>query len=170
MRFDPGGSRCPPSAAQSAAPGGVLRRSSTPSSATTCVVAVLLSVLALSHGTIAAPWPPRASAGARDRAAIAQAANENAAGSLPHDSIPTILECARQLPRVPTTRPLPRLKPIASSICAFLDNGKLSALTLTGRLAPMSCGQRPEMHLVQVECFKSGPARDAIVGKSAAER
>jgi len=57
--------------------------------------------------------------------------------------------------KVPTTRPLPRLKPLPPSICLRLDNGKLSALTLRG-VSPMSCWRCAEMHLVQGRMFKSG--------------
>jgi putative ABC transport system permease protein len=129
------------------------------------VVAVLLSVLALSTGLADA----MTATGSADRAIVlhAQAANE-IGSSLPHDAIPIILE-APGIAKDANHRPIASAEAIASVNLPRLDNGKLSALTLRGVSPDQLLQLRPEMHIVQGRMFKSG-LREIIVGKSAAER
>ncbi len=129
------------------------------------VVAVLLSVLALSTGLADA----LTATGSADRAIVlhAQAANEIGSG-LSQDAIPTILE-APGIAKDPNHKAIASAEAIASVNLPRLDNGKLSALTLRGVSTDELLRLRPEMHLVQGRMFRSG-LREIIVGKSAQER
>jgi putative ABC transport system permease protein len=129
------------------------------------VVAVLLSVLALSTGLAGA----LTATGRADRAIVlhAQAANE-IGSNLPHDAIATILD-APGIAKDAGHRAIASAEAIASVNLPRLDNGKLSALTLRG-VSPTELLQlRPEMHLVRGRMFQSG-LRELIVGKSAQDR
>jgi putative ABC transport system permease protein len=129
------------------------------------VVAVLLSVLALSTGLAGA----LTATGSADRAIVlhAQAANEVGSG-LSQDTIPTILE-APGIAKDPSHKPIASAEAIASVNLPRLDTGKLSALTLRGVSTDELLRLRPEMHIVQGRMFRSG-LREIIVGKSAQER
>ncbi len=129
------------------------------------VVAVLLSVLALSTGLAGA----LTTTGRADRAIVlhAQAANE-IGSSLAHDEIPTILD-APGIAKGADHKAIASAEAIASVNLPRLDNGKLSALTLRGVSPEELLALRPELHIVQGRMFKSG-LREIIVGKSAAER
>jgi putative ABC transport system permease protein len=129
------------------------------------VVAVLLSVLALSTGLAGA----LTATGSADRAIVlhTQAANEIASG-LAHDAIPTILD-APGIAKGSDHKAIASAEAIASVNLPRLDNGSLSALTLRGVSPDQLFALRPEMHIVQGRMFRSG-LREIIVGKSAAER
>lgn len=129
------------------------------------VVAVLLSVLALSTGLAGA----LTATGSADRAIVlhAQAANE-IGSNLPHDAIPTILD-APGIARDAGHRAIASAEALASVNLPRLDNGKLSALTLRGVSPTQLLQLRPEMHLVQGRLFHSG-LRELVVGKSAQDR
>jgi putative ABC transport system permease protein len=129
------------------------------------VVAVLLSVLALSTGLADA----LTATGSVDRAIVlhAQAANEIGSG-LAHDAIPTIIE-APGIAKDADHNPIASAEAIAAVNLPRLDNGKLGALTLRGVSTNELLKLRPEMHIVQGRMFKSG-LREIIVGKSAQER
>lgn len=129
------------------------------------VVAVLLSVLALSTGLAGA----MTATGSADRAIVlhAQAANE-IGSSLAHDAIATILD-APGIAKNADHKAIASAEAIASVNLPRRDNGKLSALTLRGAAADELLQLRPEMHIVQGRMFRSG-LREIIVGKSAEER
>jgi putative ABC transport system permease protein len=129
------------------------------------VVAVLLSVLALSTGLAGA----LTATGSPDRAIVLhqQAANE-IGSSLPRESIATILD-APGIAKDLAHRPIASAEAIASVNLPRLDNGKLSSLTLRGVSSDELQQLRPEVHLVQGRMFKSG-LREVIVGKAASER
>jgi len=129
------------------------------------VVLVLLSVLALSTGLA----DSLNATGRGDRAIVlhAQATNE-IGSSLPHDSIPTILD-APGIAKDAAHKPIASAEAIASVNLPRLDNGKLSALTLRGVSSDELLALRPELHLVAGRMFKSG-LREIIVGKPASER
>ncbi len=126
------------------------------------VVAVLLSVLALSTGLA----DTLTATGSTDRAIVlhAQAANE-IGSSLAHNAIPTILDAAG-IARDPDQKPIASAEALASVNLPRADNGKLSAMTLRGVAPGELLRLRPEMHLVQGRMFHSG-LRELIVGRSA---
>ncbi len=129
------------------------------------VVAVLLSVLALSTGLADA----LTATGSADRAIVlhAQAANE-IGSSLAHDAIPTILD-APGIAKDAVHKAIASAEAIASVNLPRRDNGQLSALTLRGVSTDELLSLRPEIHMVQGRMFRSG-VREIIVGKSAQER
>jgi putative ABC transport system permease protein len=129
------------------------------------VVAVLLSVLALSTGLADA----LTATGSADRAIVlhAQAANE-IGSNLAHDAIPVILD-APGIAKDPDHRAIASAEAISSVNLPRADNGKLSAMSLRGVSTQELLLLRPEMHLVQGRMFQAG-LRELIVGKSAQER
>ncbi|HTV80918.1 MAG TPA: ABC transporter permease [Steroidobacteraceae bacterium] len=129
------------------------------------VVAVLLSVLALATGLAST----LTSTGSADRAIVlhADAANE-VASSLPHDTIPTILE-APGIAKDTSHKAIASPEALASVNLTRIDNGKLSTLTLRGVSPEQLLALRPELHLVHGRMFHSG-LRELIVGRSAQER
>jgi putative ABC transport system permease protein len=129
------------------------------------VVAVLLSVLALSTGLADA----LTATGSADRAIVLHAQATNEIGSnLAHDAIPTILD-APGIAKDSGQRAIASAEALASVNLPRLDNGKLDAMTLRGVSATELLQLRPEMHLVQGRMFQSG-LRELIVGKSAQDR
>jgi putative ABC transport system permease protein len=129
------------------------------------VVAVLLSVLALSTGLADA----LTATGSVDRAIVLHAQASNEIGSnLAHDAIATILD-APGIAKDSNRRPIASAEALASVNLARADNGKLSAMTLRGVAGDELLLLRPEMHLVQGRMFQSG-LRELIVGKSAQDR
>jgi len=129
------------------------------------VVAVLLSVLALSTGLADA----LTATGSADRAIVLhkQAANE-IGSSLPHDAI-LIVQDAPGIARDANHKAIASAEAIASVNLPRRDNGKLSAMTLRGVSPDELLLLRPEMHIVQGRMFHSG-LRELIVGKSAQDR
>jgi len=129
------------------------------------VVAVLLSVLALSTGLAGA----LTATGSVDRAIVLHAQAENEFGStLAHDAIPTIMD-GPGIARDANHKPIASAEVLASVNLPRRDNGKLNAMTLRGVSADEVLALRPELHLVQGRLFQSG-LRELIVGKSAQER
>lgn len=129
------------------------------------VVAVLLSVLALSTGLAGA----LTATGSADRAIVlhAQAANE-IGSNLAHSNIPTIMD-APGIARDPGHKAIASAEALATVNLSRLDNGKLSALTLRGVSPDELLLLRPELHVIQGRMFQSG-LRELIVGRSAQER
>ena len=129
------------------------------------VVAVLLSVLALSTGLAGT----LTATGSADRAIVlhAQAANE-IGSNLAHDAIPTILD-APGIAKDANHKAIASAEALASVNLQRRDNGKLSTLTLRGVAAQQLQALRPELHLVHGRLFHSG-LRELIVGRSAQER
>ncbi len=129
------------------------------------VVAVLLSVLALSTGLADA----LTATGSADRAIVLHQQAQNEIGStLPHDSIATILD-APGIAKDAAHRPIASAEAVASVNVPRLDNGKLSTLILRGVSTDQLQALRPELHLVQGRMFVAG-LREIIVGKAASER
>jgi putative ABC transport system permease protein len=129
------------------------------------VVAVLLSVLALSTGLAGT----LTATGSTDRAIVlhAQAADE-IGSNLAHDNIPTIIE-APGIAKDAAHRPIASAEVLASVNLPRLDNGKLSALTLRGVSTEELLPLRPELHIIKGRMFQSG-LRELIVGRSAQDR
>ena len=129
------------------------------------VVAVLLSVLALSTGLAGA----LTATGSPDRAIVlhAQAANE-VGSNLPHDYIPTIMD-SPFIARDSNHKPIASAEALSSVNLPQLDNGKLSALTMRGVNTEQLLALRPEMHIVQGRLFRPG-LRELIAGRSAHDR
>jgi putative ABC transport system permease protein len=129
------------------------------------VVAVLLSVLALSTGLAGA----MTATGSADRAIVlhAQAANE-VGSNMAHDTIPTILD-APGIAKDPAHKAIASAEALSSVNLPRLDNGKLGALTLRGVSSDELLLLRPEMHLVEGRMFRAG-LRELIAGRSAQER
>jgi putative ABC transport system permease protein len=129
------------------------------------VVAVLLSVLALSTGLAST----LTATGSADRAIVlhAQAANE-IGSNLAHDTIPTILD-APGIAKDANQKAIASAEVLASVNLPRLDNGKLSALTLRGVSSDQLLALRPELHIVHGRLFHSG-LRELIVGRSVQER
>jgi putative ABC transport system permease protein len=129
------------------------------------VVAVLLSVLALSTGlagTLTATGSP-------ERAIVLHAQASNEFGStLAHDAIATILD-APGIARDAARKPIASAEVLAAVNLARVDNGRLSALTLRGVSPGALQALRPELHIVQGRLFQSG-LRELVVGRSAQER
>ena len=129
------------------------------------VVAVLLSVLALSTGLAGA----MTATGSADRAIVlhAQAANE-VGSNLAHDTIPSILD-APGIAKDSSHRAIASAEVLAAVNLPRLDNGKVGALTLRGVSTDELLLLRPELHLIQGRMFRSG-LRELIAGKSAQDR
>jgi len=129
------------------------------------VVAVLLSVLALSTGLAGA----LTSTGSPDRAIVlhAQAANE-VGSNLPHDYIATIMD-SPFIARDANHRPIASAEALSSVNLPQLDNGKLSALTMRGVNTEQLLALRPEMHIVEGRLFRPG-LRELLAGRSAKDR
>jgi putative ABC transport system permease protein len=129
------------------------------------VVAVLLSVLALSTGLAST----LTATGSADRAIVlhAQAANE-IGSNLAHDTIPTILD-APGIAKDADHKAIASAEALASVNLQRLDNGKLSTLTLRGVSSEQMLALRPELHVVHGRLFHTG-LRELIVGRSAQER
>ena len=129
------------------------------------VVAVLLSVLALSTGlagTLTATGSP-------ERAIVLHAQASNEFGStLAHGAIATILD-APGIARDAARKPIASAEVLAAVNLARVDNGRLSALTLRGVSPGALQALRPELHIVQGRLFQSG-LRELVVGRSAQER
>ncbi|HTW37641.1 MAG TPA: ABC transporter permease [Steroidobacteraceae bacterium] len=128
------------------------------------VVAVLLSVLALSFGLSGA----LTATGRPDRAIILHAQSTDEVGSsLAADTIPTILD-APGIARARDGRPLASAEMLATVNVRRADNGRLGALTLRG-VSPEAFELRPELHLVEGRMFRSG-VRELIAGRAAQAR
>jgi putative ABC transport system permease protein len=129
------------------------------------VVAVLLSVLALSGGLAGA----MTATGSTDRAIVlhAQAANE-IGSNMARDTIPTITD-APGIAKDANHKPIASAEVLASVNLPRADNGKLSALTLRGVSPDELLALRPELHLTEGRMFKAG-LRELIAGRSAQER
>ena len=128
------------------------------------VVAVLLSVLALSFGLSGA----LTATGRPDRAIILHAQSIDEVGSnLAADSIPTILD-APGIARARDGRPLASSEMLATVNMPRADNGLLGSLTLRG-VSPEAFELRPELHLVEGRMFRSG-VRELIAGRAAQAR
>ena len=129
------------------------------------VVAVLLSVLALSTGLAGT----LTATGSADRAIVlhAQAANE-IGSNLGHDTIPTILD-APGIARDAGHKAIASAEALASVNLPRLDNGKLGTLTLRGVSSDQLLALRPELHLVQGRLFRPG-LRELLAGRSAQQR
>ena len=129
------------------------------------VVAVLLSVLALSTGLAGA----MTSTGSTDRAIVLHAQASNEVGSnLAHDNIPTILD-APGIARDGNHRAIASAEALSSVNLPRRDNGKLGTLTLRGVSPDQLLALRPEMHMVRGRLFHSG-LRELIAGTSAQDR
>lgn len=128
------------------------------------VVAVLLSVLALSFGLSGA----LTTTGRPDRAIILHAQSIDEVGSsLAADSIPTILD-APGIARARDGRALASAEMLATVNVPRADNGLLGSLTLRG-VSPEAAELRPELHLVEGRMFRSG-VRELIAGRQAQAR
>jgi putative ABC transport system permease protein len=128
------------------------------------VVAVLLSVLALSFGLSGA----LTATGRPDRAIILHAQSTDEVGStLASDSIPTILD-APGIARASDGRPLASAETLATVNVPRADNGLLGTLSLRG-VSPEAFELRPELQLVEGRMFRSG-VRELIAGRAAQAR
>lgn len=129
------------------------------------VVAVLLSVLALSTGLAGA----LTATGSADRAIVLHAQSANEVGSnLAHNSIPTILD-APGIAKDANHKSIASAEALSSVNLPRVDNGKLSSLTLRGVSTEALLVLRPEMHIVQGRMFHAG-LRELIAGSSAQDR
>ena len=128
------------------------------------VVAVLLSVLALSTGLAGA----LTATGRPDRAIILHAQSTDEDGStLAEENIPNILDA----PGIASGRdgkPLASTETLATVNVPRGDNGLLGSLTLRG-VSPDAFELRPELHLVEGRMFRSG-VRELIAGRAAQAR
>ena len=128
------------------------------------VVAVLLSVLALSTGLATT----LTSTGRDDRAIVLHAQSGNEIGStLARENIDTILD-GPGIARAGDGKPLGSAEVLATVNVPRADNGTLSSLTLRG-VGSHFLELRPEMHLVAGRLFRSG-LRELIAGSSAQQR
>lgn len=128
------------------------------------VVAVLLSVLALSFGLSGA----LTATGRPDRAIILHAQSTDEVGSnLAADSIPTIVD-APGIARAHDGHPLASAEMLATVNVPRADNGLLGSLTLRG-VSPEAFELRPELHLVEGRMFRPG-VRELIAGREAQAR
>jgi putative ABC transport system permease protein len=129
------------------------------------VVAVLLSVLALSGGLAGA----MTSTGSADRAIVLHAqAGDEIGSNMARDTIPTITDAPGIL-KDANHKPIASAEVLATVNLPRADNGKLSALTLRGVSSDELLALRPEMHLTAGRLFQAG-LRELIAGKSAQER
>jgi putative ABC transport system permease protein len=129
------------------------------------VVAVLLSVLALSTGLAGA----MTATGSAARAIVLHANATTEVGSnLAHDNIPTIMD-APGIAKDDNHRPIASAEALSSVNLPRRDNGKLATLTLRGVSPDQLLALRPELHLVQGRLFHSG-LRELIAGKAAQDR
>ena len=125
------------------------------------VVAVLLSVLALSTGLAGA----LTSTGRPDRALILHAqSSDEGSSTLTDDTIPTILD-APGIARARDGRPLASAEILATVNVPRADNGQLGQLTLRG-VSAEAFELRPELQLVQGRMFRSG-VRELLAGRAA---
>ncbi|HTY48183.1 MAG TPA: ABC transporter permease [Steroidobacteraceae bacterium] len=128
------------------------------------VVAVLLSVLALSTGLSGA----LTATGRSDRAIILHAQSTDEDGStLAAENIPNILD-APGIARGRDGKPLASTEALATVNVLRGDTGRLGALTLRG-VSPDAFELRPELHLVAGRMFRSG-VRELIAGRAAQQR
>jgi len=128
------------------------------------VVAVLLSVLAMSTGLAGA----LTATGRADRAIILHAQSTDEDGStLAEENIPNIVD-APGIARGRDGKPLFSTETLATVNVPRGDNGLLGALTLRGVSAD-AFELRPELHLVEGRMFRSG-VRELIAGRAAQAR
>ena len=129
------------------------------------VVAVLLSVLALSTGLAGA----LTATGSTDRAIVLHAQSGNEVGSnLAHNSIPTIMD-APGIAKDANHKPIASAEALSAVNLPRRDNGKLSSLTLRGVSTEQLLALRPEMHIIQGRMFHAG-LRELLAGRSAQDR
>jgi len=128
------------------------------------VVAVLLSVLALSTGLAGT----LTATGRDDRAIVLHAQSNNEVGStLARENIDTILD-GPGIARASDGKPLGSAEVLATVNVPRADNGSLSSLTLRG-VGSHFLELRPEMRIVEGRQFRSG-LRELIAGRSAQQR
>lgn len=128
------------------------------------VVAVLLSVLALSTGLA----KTLTATGRDDRALVLHAQSGNEVGStLARENIDTIMD-APGIARAGDGKPLGSAETLASVNVPRADNGLLSTLTLRG-VGSKFLELRPEMHIVEGRNFRPG-LRELIAGRAAQQQ
>jgi putative ABC transport system permease protein len=129
------------------------------------VVAVLLSVLALSGGLAGA----MTATGSTDRAIVLHAqASDEIGSNMARDTIPNVTD-APGIAKDANHKPIASAEVLATVNLPRADTGKLSALTLRGVSSAELLALRPEMHLTEGRLFQAG-LRELIAGKAAQGR